>query len=116
MSKYYIDYGTGAGNEVVEGSIGDAQERADTGACYTQCSITIYEVDEQAKLLMPIYQRDWCGVAFDEEQAELYEDGENADVLDYGDFGYYAPWQDISDWHKECLSIGILGDEDDLEM
>lgn len=44
MGKYYIDYNTGAGNEYAE-TLEEAKALADEGACYTQESIHIYEVE-----------------------------------------------------------------------
>ena len=33
--KYYIDYGTGAGNEYVEGTLDEAKKVAEDGLSYT---------------------------------------------------------------------------------
>ena len=89
MSKYYINYGTGAGNEYVEGELEDAQKAADEGAAYTQCSISIFEVVNGETAREPECTRQWYGVAFDPDD---YEDGESANVIRFGDSGYYDEW------------------------
>lgn len=90
MGKYYIDYNTGAGNEYAE-TLEEAKALADEGACYTQESIHIYEVetdndidDETSR--QPVAIRNWYGVAYDEEEA--YEEN----PICFGDFGYYGDW------------------------
>lgn len=90
MSKYYIDYGTGAGNEYVNGELEDAQKAADEGAAYTQCGISIFPVDAEGnKAEEPECTRKWWSVKFD---SELYENGEDTDIIDFGDFGYFDEW------------------------
>ena len=83
MAKYYIDYGTGAGNEYVEGTLEQAQQTANQGASYTGENIKIIISDEHL-----VCSRKWYGVPFD---VELYEDA--ADVIPFGNFGYYDEWQ-----------------------
>lgn len=39
--KYYVNYGTGAGNEEVEGTLEDAMRVAEEGLTYTQQSVRI---------------------------------------------------------------------------
>lgn len=106
MRKYYIDYNTGAGNEEFDGTLEDAQARADAGAAYTQQNIDIYEIGDNGEIYdecgnvegsvavrtwYPVAVRIWYGVRFDPSE---YEDGEDADVIEFGDFGHYAPWED----------------------
>lgn len=38
---YYIDYGTGAGNEYVDGTLDDAKKVAEDGIAYTQTDVKI---------------------------------------------------------------------------
>lgn len=84
MERYYINYGTGAGNEYVDGYLEDAQRVADEGATYTQCSITIYAVNSNGDIDdNPICERTWWGVAYD---------GDESDVIDFGSFGHYGAW------------------------
>lgn len=84
MAKYYIDYGTGAGNEWVEGSLEEAMEQADKGAAYTQTSYGIQDENGEE-----IASRRWWGVAFDPKATEETED----EIIDFGKFGYYGAWQ-----------------------
>ena len=74
-NKYYIDYGTGAGNEWVEGTLEDAQKTAAEGVNYTQTDAVILEDDEEVARLA------WCGFPPDDDDIEV--------VADFGDFGYY---------------------------
>lgn len=98
MVKYYIDYNTGAGNEYAE-TLEEAKALADEGACYTQQSIHIYEVESETDNdidydyydtpRQPVAIRNWYGVAYDEE--ESYEEN----PICFGDFGYYDDWVDL---------------------
>lgn len=76
---YYINYHTGAGDEVTE-TLNDAMKIADDGACYTQQNITIEDDKENI-----VAQRTWYGV-----QANIEYD---EDIIDFGSFGYYGPWE-----------------------
>lgn len=84
MKKYYIDYGTGAGNEYVEGTLEQAQQVANKGASYTGEDIMILIPDEYL-----VCSRKWYGVPFD---VQLYDD--TSDVILFGNLGYYDEWQD----------------------
>lgn len=98
MGKYYIDYNTGAGNEYAE-TLEEAKALADEGACYTQQSIHIYEVESETDNdidydyyetpRQPVAIRNWYGVAYDEE--ESYEEN----PICFGDFGYYGDWVEL---------------------
>lgn len=98
MRKYYIDYNTGAGNEYAE-TLEEAKALADEGACYTQQSIHIYEVESETDNdidydyyetpRQPVAIRNWYGVAYDEEEA--YEEN----PICFGDFGYYGDWVEL---------------------
>lgn len=83
MSKYYVNYGTGAGNEWVEGTLDEVMAIADNGATYTQADIKI--MDENDNL---IAIRRWWGVKFDPEESDCSED----EIISFGDFGYYDAW------------------------
>ena len=91
MKKYYIDYNTGAGNEEFDGTLEEVKARADSGAAYTQEHIYIYELDDTGNKADLVATRIWYGVRFDPSE---YEDGEDANVIEFGDFGHYAPWED----------------------
>lgn len=83
MGRYYIDYGTGAGNEWVHGTLEDAKAIADEGATYTQCSITIQDSDYS-----DICTRHWDGSTYDKDMV----DDENPII--FGDYGFYSDWDD----------------------
>lgn len=82
--KYFIDYGTGAGNEWVSGTLADAKAVADDGARYTQCSIMICNED-----LEPVGGRMWIGRSHDPDTDP------DTDPIEFGAFGYYGDWQMI---------------------
>jgi len=76
--KYYIDYGTGVGNEWVTGTLEEAKKTAEEGARYTQTDITILLDGEIVACLA------WsdCRIDVDDEDIEV--------VKDFGDFGFYS--------------------------
>lgn len=74
--KYYVDFGTGAGNDFAE-TLEKAMEFAVDGARYTQQSIKIF-CDEDQVAELP-----WWGVAAEEDDIV---------TVNYGDFGYYGEW------------------------
>lgn len=82
-SKYYINYGTGAGNEYAE-TLEEAMTIADEGAAYTQQDIRITDA-ESGDLAA---SRHWWGVEYD---PELDADSED-DVISFGKFGHYGAW------------------------
>ena len=90
MKKYYIDYNTGAGNEFFSGTLEDCQAYADENISYTQMSVKIYAVDsdnnvsDEAECV-----RKWQGIEFNPDN---YEDGEDANIIKFGTFGYYEDW------------------------
>lgn len=87
--KYYIDFCTGAGNTYVNGDLDDAKREADKGAAYTQRSIKIYEVDENGERSRhPVAMRRWIGCAAGDDVEE------DADIIDFGSFGYYTEWDE----------------------
>lgn len=84
---YRINFNTGAGNVENIETLEKAMEIADSETAYTQQDIDIYE-DGNEK---PVLTRRWCGTQFD---PELFEDGENANVIKFGSFGYYDEWSE----------------------
>ena len=44
--KYYVDYGTGAGNFVSDKSLEETKKEAENNMCYTQNDVTIYAVSD----------------------------------------------------------------------
>lgn len=84
--KYYIRYGTGAGDEEVEGTLAEAMRKADEGAAYTQHNIEIYQRGS-----LHVAVRHWFGVSFDpNDEANRYITAD--DVIEIGD-GYYDAWK-----------------------
>lgn len=73
--RYYIDYGTGAGNEWAEGTLDDAKKAAAEGVRYTQTDAVILEDGEEVARLT------WCGCQLDDDDIEV--------IADFGNFGYY---------------------------
>ena len=77
MDKYYIDYGTGAGNEWVIGTLEEAKRVAAEGVSYTRTDAVILEDGEEevARLV-------WCDCPPDDDNIEV--------VVDFGGFGFYT--------------------------
>lgn len=91
--KYYIDYNTGAGNEIVEGSLECAKLVADVGIAYTQIDIAIrdyerYFSENNDSDAIVAYRR-WVGIALDEDNDDVDE------CVAYGNCGYYSPWIEV---------------------
>lgn len=74
VERYYIDYGTGTGNEWVEGTLDDAKQTAAEGVTYTQTDAVILADGEEVARLV------WCGCPPDDDIDV---------VVRYGDFGFY---------------------------
>ena len=92
--RYYIDYGAGAGNEEVTGTIAEAMRVADKGARYTGKDIRIYVADAyEAKGpdVLPVAVRHWWNYAFDED-AEENGNISTKDVIEIGE-GYFDAWR-----------------------
>lgn len=88
--KYYIDYGTGIGNEEITG-LAKAKSRADRHAAYTQRDITIHPIVE-GEIEAPVACRLWMGLRF---SPEGLDDGYEYGIISLGDFGYYDQWVDL---------------------
>ena len=82
MSRYYVNYNTGAGNEWAD-TLEAAKALADEGAAYTQVPIVIEDEDGNV-----VARRPWWGVAYDAD-----EDADEAPIC-FGDFGYFGDWID----------------------
>lgn len=80
MEKYFINYHTDAGDQVVEVyDLDEAKRIAKEGIAYTQSPITIELMDGQV-----ITESRWWGV----------EPEEDSDVLEIIGGGYYQTWSD----------------------
>lgn len=78
---YYINYGTGAGNEFVDGTLEDAKKVAEEGLAYTQEDVKVQTEDgEDAAVLK------WYGVQPEEDDVVIAR---------FGDYGFYGEWADI---------------------
>lgn len=80
MEKYYINYGTGAGNEWTN-SIEEAMKIAKENCAYTQCNIKIQ--DENHK---DLYKSLWIGIKYDPNEDQ------DEPIAIFGNFGYYTAW------------------------
>lgn len=78
--RYYVNYGTGAGNEYVDGSLEDAKKVAQEGLAYTQTDVKIQtEEGEDVAVLS------WYGVQPKEDDVVIAK---------FGDYGFYSDWID----------------------
>jgi len=77
--KYYINYGTYAGNEWVYGTLEKALEIADFNVTYTQESISITDKNNEI-----VAERPW------NETIEYIENESNP--IKFGNYGYYGDW------------------------
>lgn len=79
--KYYVNYGTGAGNEWVDGTLNEAMKVAEDGLSYTQQSVSI--VDEGGNVVANL---PWWGVAPGEDDFVTCR---------FGDYGFYGEWSEV---------------------
>lgn len=79
---YYIDYGTGAGNEEITGTLEEAMKTAEENCSYTNCSVVIRDPQNGESLAtLPFYS-----LPYNEEEAPA----ENPII--FGENGYYGDW------------------------
>ena len=76
--RYYINYGTGAGDEYVDGTIEDAKKVAEDGLAYTQTDVKIQTEDGEDVAVL-----NWYGVKPEENDAVTAQ---------FGDYGFYGEW------------------------
>ena len=81
---YSIKFNTGAGDIAGIATMEEAIQKADEEAAYTQQDIEI--INDKGKT---VATRFWRKTGF---KPDDYENGENADVISYGNFGYYDEW------------------------
>lgn len=77
MSKYFINYNTGAGNIEIDGSIEEAMKLAEEELGYTQQNVSIEQDGEQIAYLP------WWGVIPEEDDFVTKQ---------FGDYGFYGEW------------------------
>ena len=82
--KYYIRDNAFITPAEVNGTLEEAKAFADERASYTEQSI--YITDEYGN---SVAYRPWEGVQFDPELEEEEE------IIDFGKWGYYGPWQSL---------------------
>lgn len=78
MSKFYVDYGTGEGNEVVDGSLDDAKIIAVEGVAFTLKDVTIMDEDGNEVARLP-----WYGVIPADDDVVIAR---------FGSLGFYSYW------------------------
>ena len=78
--EYFVDYGTGEGNEHITGALEDAMKVADAHCGFTQCDITIYGESNDV-----VAARYWWGYEPTAEEASW-------DIIQFGSQGFFAPW------------------------
>lgn len=83
--KFFIKYGTGAGDFDFSGTLEEAKAKADAGSAYTQRDYYIENENGEE-----ICRRNWCGVPYDPEVTEETED----EVIQFGSFGHYTAWNE----------------------
>lgn len=62
--RYYVNFGTGAGDEQVDGTLEDAKKAAENGLAYTQTDVRIQTEDGEDVAVLK-----WYGVEPGEESA-----------------------------------------------
>lgn len=77
MSKFYVDYNTGAGNFEFDGSLENAIKSAEADIAYTQQPVTIHSNGAEVARLP------WWDVEANEDDVV---------TADYGQFGFYGEW------------------------
>ena len=80
MGRYFVDFGTGAGNSY-HNTIDEAKQAAEASMAYTGENIAIIDTDTDT--LVSIAH--WWGVEPDEDAQILCQ---------FGSFGYYEIWED----------------------
>lgn len=80
---YRINYNNGVIHDLSSVTLYRAKEIADEEASYTQCSITIEDMQGNT-----ITRRVWCPID-DGGQEDCY------DPIMFGEYGYYTDWQDL---------------------
>lgn len=78
--RYHINYGTGVGNEYVDGTLEDAKKAAEQGLAYTQTDVKIQTEDGEDVAVLK-----WYGVQPEEDDVVTAR---------FGDSGFYGEWTD----------------------
>ena len=78
MSRFYVDFNTGEGNEEVNGTLEDAKRIAVEGITYNQMDITIFDEEENEVARLPWY--------------DVKPSDDDVVTVQYGDRGFYSEW------------------------
>lgn len=78
---YLVNFGTGAGNETVNGTIENAKRVAEDGLAYTQTDVKIQTQDGEDVAVLP-----WYGVAPEDDDVVTAR---------FGDYGFYGEWYEM---------------------
>lgn len=78
ICRYFVNYGTGAGNEWVSGTLEDAKNIAEGGAAYTQTDIRIQSENGEDVAVL-----NWYGVVPSDDDIV---------TVRFGDYGFYGDW------------------------
>lgn len=108
QKSYYINYGTGAGNEYVDGTIADAMRVADSNASYTECDIEIYTASAWKDLgsdALVVAVRHWRDVPFDPND-EANRNITDSDIIPIGS-GYYDAWSVREDENDDITNACV---------
>lgn len=81
METYYIDFGTGAGNFEIKGTLEDAMKAAEKELAYTQLPVNIYKKGRIGSG-MPDARLPWYGVEPEEDDIVTANFG----------YGFYGEW------------------------
>ncbi len=81
VTAFYVNYGTGAGDEYIQGSLDDAKKLAEEGLAYTQQSVRIKNESGKDVAVLPWY----------DTEPEEYD----VVTARFGDSGFYGEWYEL---------------------
>lgn len=81
IMKYYVKFGTGAGDLEIEGTLEEAKKITEERLTYTQKLVKIENEDGEEVSFLP-----WCSEAPDEDEIVTAQ---------FGDWGFYSEWHDM---------------------
>lgn len=76
--RYYINYGTGAGDEYIDGTLEEAKKVAEDGLAYTQEDVKIQTEEGDVVAVLR-----WYGVKPEDDDVVTAK---------FGDYGFYGEW------------------------
>lgn len=81
IMAFYVNYGTGTGNEYIQGSLDDAKKAAEENLAYTQQSVRIQNESGKDVAVLPWY---------DTEPEE-----DDVVTARFGESGFYGEWYEV---------------------